>query len=58
MLAYINKIGLTHLIAVHNIIDDLRFVGGDQQGTQTLLQTTAGLNQWLHHDITILKECL
>jgi len=31
-------------MTVHYVIDDLRFVGGGQQGSQALLQSTAGLN--------------
>lgn len=31
-------------MTIHNIVDDLRFIGGCQQGTQALLQATTGLD--------------
>lgn len=49
---------VTHLIAIHNVVNDLRFVGCSQQSAQSLLQTTAGLDERLHHDITVLEESL
>lgn len=45
-------------MTVHNVVDVLRFIGGGQQGTQALLQTAAGLYQWLHHYVTVLEEGL